>query len=81
MSLLLRRRARRGSTLFGRLGDLAQQPPFWAAVAGALALGGRSKGKRAAARGTASYAAAAIVTNLAIKPLVDRRRPTGNPSG
>lgn len=77
VSLLLPRRARRGSTLFGRLGDLTQQPPVWAAVAGALALGGGSKGKRAAARGTASYAAAAIVANLGIKPLVGRRRPPG----
>ena len=81
VSLLLPRRARRGSTLFGRLGDIAQQPPLWAAVAAALALGGGSKGKRAAARGTASYLAAAIVANLGIKPLVGRSRPPGAGEG
>ena len=81
VSLLLPRQARRGSTLFGKLGDLTQQPPLWAAVAGALAVGGGSKGKRAAARGTASYATAAIVANLGIKPLVGRRRPPGAGEG
>lgn len=81
VSLLLPRRARRGSTWFGRLGDIAQQPPLWAVIAAALALGGGSRGKRAAARGTACYGAAAVVANLGIKPLVGRRRPPGAGAG
>ncbi len=58
-------------------GRLAKQPPFWAAVAGALALSGRDDGKRAAIRASACYGAAATVTNLVLKPLVHRRRPKG----
>ena len=81
VSLLLPRRARRGSTWFGRIGDIAQQPPLWGAVAAALALGGGSRGKRAAARGTACYGVAAVLANLVIKPLVGRGRPPGAGEG
>ena len=81
VSLLLPRRARRGATWFGRVGDITQQPPLWAAVAVALALGGGSRGKRAAARGTACYGIAAVVANLGIKPLVGRGRPPGAGEG
>ena len=80
MSLLLPRRSRRGSTWFGRLGDISQQPPLWGAVAAALALGGGSRGKRAAARGSACYAVAAVVANLG-KPMVGRARPPGAGDG
>ncbi len=77
---LLPRRARRGSTWFGRLGDIVQQPPVWAALAAALGLGGR-RGKRAAVRGAVCYTIAALVANLAIKPWVGRSRPPGSGEG
>lgn len=78
---LLPRRARRGSTWFGRLGDIAQQPPVWAALAIVLALGGRSRGRRAAVRGSLCYGVAAVVANVAIKPWVGRSRPPGAGEG
>lgn len=78
---LLPRRARRGSTWFGRIGDLAQQPPVWVALAGTLAAAGGSRGRRAAIRGSASYGLAAIVANLIIKPVVGRSRPPGAGEG
>ena len=78
---LLPRRARRGTTWFGRLGDIAQQPPVWAVVAAGLALGGRSRGKRAAVRGVVCYSIAAVVANLGIKPWVGRSRPPGAGEG
>ena len=81
VSSLLPRRARRGSTWFGRLGDIVQQPPVWVAVAAALAGGGGARGKRAAARGVVSYGAAAVVANVVIKPLVRRSRPPGAGAG
>ncbi len=79
--LLLPRRARRGSTLFGRLGDIVQQPPSWALLAAVLALAGRSRGKRAAVRGAVCYGIAAVVANLGIKPWVGRSRPPGAGEG
>ena len=45
-----------------------------AAIALLLVLSGR-RGRAAAARGAASYGAAAVVANVAIKPLVRRPRP------
>lgn len=72
---LLPRRARRGSTSFGRLGDVVQQPPVWAALAALLAVGGGARGKRAAARGVLCFSGAAVVANLVIKPFVGRSRP------
>ncbi len=72
--------SRRGSTWFGRFGDIVQQPPVWAGLAGVLALtGGRAR--RAAIRGSACYGAAAVVANMVVKPLVGRSRPPGAPSG
>ena len=58
-----------------QVGRVVKQPPFWAATAGALAVGGGADGKRAAIRGSACYAATALVANLVLKPLVQRRRP------
>ena len=74
---LLPKEAHQGSTWFGRVGDVVQQPPVWAGVAGALALGGGARGRRAALRGSVCYCTTAILANLAIKPMVSRRRPPG----
>jgi len=68
--------ARRGSSWFGRMGDLTQQPPFWVGLAALLSAGGE-RGRRAAWRGTACYGATAVVANLVIKPIVRRSRPPG----
>lgn len=75
------RRARRGSTWFGRLGDISQQPPVWAALAAVLAVGQGSRGRRAAVRGSVCYAVAAVLANLVIKPIVGRSRPPGSGRG
>jgi membrane-associated phospholipid phosphatase len=78
---LLPKGARQGSTWFGRFGDIVQQPPVWVGVAGALALAGGPKGRRAAARGSVCYGTAAVVANGVIKPLVRRTRPPGADKG
>lgn len=75
---LLPKREHEGSTWFGRLGDIAQQPPVWAGLAGALALGGGDRGRRAAVRASACYCATAAVANVVIKPVVARGRPPGS---
>jgi membrane-associated phospholipid phosphatase len=62
--------------LLSSVAKVVKQPPFWLLTAGALALSG-ADGRRAALRGSACYLAAAAVTNLALKPLVHRRRPKG----
>ncbi len=74
---LLPKGAHTGTTWFGRMGDVVQQPPVWGAVAGALALGGGERGRRAALRGSLCYCITAVVANLVIKPLVRRGRPPG----
>ena len=74
---LLPRDEHQGTTWFGRLGDVVQQPPAWAAMAGALALGGGDRGRRAALRGSVCYGVTAVLANLVIKPLVGRSRPPG----
>ena len=73
--------ASQGTTSFGRVGDVVQQPPVWAALAAALALGGGLGGRRAAWRGTVCYGVAAIVANLVVKPVVARSRPPGSGRG
>ncbi|MDP9070979.1 MAG: phosphatase PAP2 family protein [Actinomycetota bacterium] len=78
---VLPRRRRRGATWFGRLGDVVQEPPVWLALAAALAVGGGARGKRAALRGSVCFGAAALVANLAIKPLAGRSRPPGAGEG
>ncbi len=78
---LLPKGAHRGSSWFGRTGDIVQQPPVWAAVAAALALGGGERGRRAAVRGSVCYGLTAIVGNLILKPLVRRSRPPGAGEG
>ena len=77
----LPRRAHSGSTRFGKMGDVVQQPPVWAGLAGALALAGGPRGQRAALRGSACYGVAAIVANLVVKPLAERSRPPGSSGG
>lgn len=72
---LMPRRGRQGSTWFGRVGDVVQQPPVWAGLAAALALTGGPRGRRAAVRGSVYYGLAAVVGNLVIKPVVRRSRP------
>lgn len=65
--------ARKGSTWFGRGGDVLQHPPVWAGIAGALALTG-PRGRTAALRASVSYLAAALV-HLPIKAAVGRSHP------
>ena len=77
---LLPRKAHRGETKFGRLGDVAQQPPIWIGLAAVLGVAGGPRGRRAAARGSLCYGVTAIVVNL-IKPLVRRERPPGAGEG
>jgi membrane-associated phospholipid phosphatase len=63
------------------LGDVAQQPPVWAGIAGVLALGGGDRGRRAALRGSVHWLIAAVAANLVMKPLVKRSRPPGAGKG
>ncbi len=76
MTKLVGRGSRRGSTPFGRAGDIVQHPPVWAGVAAALAVAG-PRGRRAARRGIVCYAGAALA-QLLIKPVVGRSRPAGS---
>ncbi|MBW3614373.1 MAG: phosphatase PAP2 family protein [Actinobacteria bacterium] len=78
---LLPRRAHKGSTWFGRMGDIVQQPPVWVGVAGMLGVAGGTRGRRAAMRGSVCYGVTAIVANLLVKPVVRRSRPPGSGSG
>lgn len=77
----LPRRARKGSTWFGRMGDVIQQPPVWAGLAALMGVAGGARGRRAALRGSVCYAITAVVANLVIKPVVGRGRPPGSGSG
>lgn len=77
---LLPRRARHGSTWFGRLGDVVQQPPVWLGVASILGVVGGEKGRRAAARGSLCYAVTGVLAGV-LKPIVGRSRPPGSGSG
>ena len=67
--------SKKGSTFFGRAGDLIQRPPAWAAVAALLSATGE-RGRRAGLRGSVCYLAAAAV-HLPIKAVVRRRHPPG----
>jgi membrane-associated phospholipid phosphatase len=53
----------------------------WAGLAGALALAGGAKGRRAAVRGSVCYVVTAVVANGVVKPLVRRSRPPGAGEG
>ncbi len=67
--------SKKGSTFFGRAGDVVRRPPAWAAIAAGLCATGE-RGRRAALRGSACYLSAAAV-HLPIKALVGRRHPPG----
>ncbi|MDP9020982.1 MAG: phosphatase PAP2 family protein, partial [Actinomycetota bacterium] len=73
MSKLVGKGSRKGSTPFGRAGDVIQRPPVWAGVAGALALTG-PRGRRAGLRGIVCYGVTALL-HLPIKAAVGRRHP------
>ena len=75
VSKLVGEGSKKGSTFFGRLGDVVRRPPAWAAIAAALCATGE-RGRRAALRGSACYLTAAAV-HLPIKALVGRRHPPG----
>jgi undecaprenyl-diphosphatase len=75
MTRFIGRSSRRGSTWFGRAGDIIQRPPAWAGIAGVLAATGPA-GRRAALRGAVGYCSAALV-HLPIKAAVGRHHPRG----
>lgn len=66
----------RGSSWFGRFGDIAQHPPVWAVVASGLVLLGGARGRRAALRGGVGYTVA-VLAHLPIKAAVKRSHPPG----
>lgn len=68
--------SRKGSTGFGRLGDVVRRPPMWAAIAAGLSATGE-RGRRAALRGSVCYLSAAAA-HLPIKAVVGRRHPPGS---
>lgn len=75
MRKLVGKGSRKGSTRFGRAGDIIQHPPVWAGVAAVLAVFG-PKGRRAAVRGGACYLVAAAA-HLPIKAVIGRSHPRG----
>lgn len=76
MSKVVGMGSRKGSTPFGRAGDIIQHPPVWAGVAAVLALFG-PKGRRAGVRGAACYLVAAAA-HLPLKAAVGRSHPRGS---
>ena len=72
---LIGKGSRKGSTLFGRAGDIIQRPPAWAGLAALIAATGRT-GRRAALRGSVCYLGAALA-HLPIKAIVGRKHPRG----
>lgn len=68
--------SRKGSTFFGRAGDVIQRPPMWAVIAAGLSATGE-RGRRAALRGGVCYVSAAAA-HLPIKAVVGRRHPPGS---
>jgi undecaprenyl-diphosphatase len=68
-------------TWLARAARIVEQPPFWGAVATALAVKGGRGDRQAALRGSVCYLVAAFIANIVIKPLVRRRRPQGAGEG
>ena len=60
------------------LSNAANHSRLWLATAGALALLGGDRGRRAACQGVMAVALASAVTNLVLKPVARRRRPAGS---
>ena len=58
-----------------RLSRAADNSKLWLGTAGALALLGGSRGRRAAVNGLAAIGATSALVNLVVKPLARRRRP------
>ena len=58
-----------------RLSDAANQSRLWFAIAGAVAVVGGPRGRRAAAEAVASIGLASAVSNIALKSVGRRRRP------
>ena len=58
-----------------RLSDAANHSKLWFAVAGALALFGGTRGRRAAVDGVVAIGIASLVTNQIVKPIAVRGRP------
>lgn len=58
-----------------RISDAANHSKLWFGVAGALALFGGSRGRRAAVDGVVAIGIASLVTNQMVKPIAVRGRP------
>lgn len=58
-----------------RLSQAANGSALWLGVAAAMAMGGSTRGRRAAGEGVACVAVTAAVVNLGVKTIVERRRP------
>src|SRR5690349_20110439 len=58
-----------------RLSAFADHSKLWLAVAGALAVAGGARGRRAAATGLGGIGAASALTNVMLKQVGRRRRP------
>jgi undecaprenyl-diphosphatase len=61
---------------FRRLSNAADHSKLWLGIAGAMALVGRARGRRAAWDGVLSIGATSAVINLGVKPVARRQRPT-----
>ncbi|MGW0838942.1 phosphatase PAP2 family protein [Streptomyces sp. NPDC002787] len=55
--------------------EAAQRAKLWCGAAGAMALWGGGRGRRAAAAGVAAMTVAQLASNAVCKQLADRRRP------
>ncbi len=73
---LVGRGSRKGSTPFGRAGDMIRRPPAWAGIAAILSATG-ARGRRAALRGGVCYLSA-VAVHLPIKKVTGRRHPPGS---
>jgi membrane-associated phospholipid phosphatase len=73
MTRMVKEGSRKGVTRFGKVADKLKRPPAWGAIAAAMAAAG-PRSRRAAVRGSACYASAALA-HLPIKALVGRKHP------
>jgi undecaprenyl-diphosphatase len=62
-------------TALDRIGSVTKRPPVWPVVAAGLVATNGQRGRDAALRGGVAYGVAAVLANVAIKPIVHRRRP------